>query len=204
MDRSQPCAIARRRRPRCRKETSDHGAKSAEPKPSRKWRSNWSKHWGGTRTFARAVDRFEKIANHGLHPCWQEGSPVSRSARRTVPCLGYDRMARRRRRRQLAPSRCERVAYPKGTHSKTSAQSRSSFHKLFRRSRKFGELQMAENFGTPSARFIKTMHHEMQRQRVSRSGSDYALYDRSDTSAHRIVGRVLARALTQRSREISI
>jgi len=46
---------------------------------------------------------------------------------------------------------------------------------------------------------IKTMHHEMQRQGVSRSASDYAIYDPSDTSAQRIVGRVLARGLSDES-----
>jgi type IV secretory pathway VirD2 relaxase len=48
---------------------------------------------------------------------------------------------------------------------------------------------------------IKTMHHEMAAQKVARSVSDYAIYDPADPEAKRIVGRVIARGLSDEDKD---
>jgi type IV secretory pathway VirD2 relaxase len=43
---------------------------------------------------------------------------------------------------------------------------------------------------------VKTLHREMTRQELSRSDADLAIYDPADTEAGRLVGRVVARGLS--------
>ena len=43
---------------------------------------------------------------------------------------------------------------------------------------------------------IKTMHREMSAQKVERNAGDYAIYDPADPEAKRVVGRVIARGLS--------
>jgi hypothetical protein len=48
---------------------------------------------------------------------------------------------------------------------------------------------------------IKTMHHEMMRQGLSRDPSEYVIYDPSDPQSRGIVGRVVARGISDESRD---
>ena len=43
---------------------------------------------------------------------------------------------------------------------------------------------------------IKTMHHEMAREGLARGGADYAIYDPAEPDARRLIGRVVARGLS--------
>ena len=43
---------------------------------------------------------------------------------------------------------------------------------------------------------IKTMHREMAREGVTRGGADYAIYDPAELDARRLIGRVVARGLS--------
>ena len=48
---------------------------------------------------------------------------------------------------------------------------------------------------------IKTMHREMSAQKVARNAGDYAIYDPADPEAKRIVGRVVARGLSDEDQD---
>jgi type IV secretory pathway VirD2 relaxase len=48
---------------------------------------------------------------------------------------------------------------------------------------------------------IKTMHREMAAQKVARNAGDYAIYDPADPEAKRIVGRVIARGLSDEDKD---
>ncbi|MGC9954551.1 MAG: relaxase/mobilization nuclease RlxS [Rhizomicrobium sp.] len=48
---------------------------------------------------------------------------------------------------------------------------------------------------------IKTMHREMVAQNVARNAGDYAIYDPADPEAKRIVGRVIARGLSDEDQD---
>lgn len=48
---------------------------------------------------------------------------------------------------------------------------------------------------------IKTMHREMSAQKVARNTGDYAIYDPADPEAKRIVGRVIARGLSDEDKD---
>ena len=48
---------------------------------------------------------------------------------------------------------------------------------------------------------IKTMHREMSAQKVARNAGDYAIYDPADPEAKRIVGRVIARGLSDEDKD---
>src|SRR3546814_12696877 len=43
---------------------------------------------------------------------------------------------------------------------------------------------------------IKTLHREMAEKGIARSATDYAIYDPADEKAERIVGRLVARGLS--------
>ena len=65
-----------------------------------------------------------------------------------------------------------------------------------------GHWKLADDFETTLRRMgergdiIKTMHREMAAHKVARNPGDYAIYDPADPEAERIVGRVIARGLS--------
>ena len=70
-----------------------------------------------------------------------------------------------------------------------------------------GHWKLADDFETTLRRMgergdiIKTMHREMATQKVMRNAGDYAIYDPADPKAERIVGRVIARGLSDEDQD---
>ena len=70
-----------------------------------------------------------------------------------------------------------------------------------------GHWKLADDLETTLRRMgergdiIKTMHREMAAQKVTRNAGDYAIYDPADPKAERIVGRVVARGLSDEDQD---
>lgn len=70
-----------------------------------------------------------------------------------------------------------------------------------------GQWKLAEDFETTLRRMgergdiIKTMHREMAARKLMRNAGDYTVYDPADPDAKRIVGRVIARGLSDEDKD---